>query len=220
MNLLILDIDGTMTQSGDHHLTAFKDAMHAVGIQEINTNWEQYTHITDTHVFTKNYIAQFGEEPDEMTFELLEEIMTSNIQEFVPPVELPGARQAVELLKAHPDFHFAYATGSLFEPAKYKLDETNIYYKEELLMGCNGYESREEIVTAAIDAAKEMYGVSEFENVLSVGDGIWDMKTAKNLNLKFLGIGEEYKEVFANEGVKHFVDDWMGVDIDYLRSIL
>ncbi len=220
MNLLILDIDGTMTQSESHHLGAFEDAMRSVGIQEINTNWEKYTHITDTHVFKENYIAQFGVEPDEMTFELLEEIMTSNIQEFVAPVELPGARQVVEMLKAHPNFHFAYATGSLYTPAKYKLEETNIYFKEELLMGCNGYESREEIVTAAIDAAKAKYGVSEFDNILSVGDGVWDLKTARNLGLAFLGMGEKNQEVFAKEGVKYAVKNWEEVDVAYLQRIL
>lgn len=220
MNLLILDIDGTMTQSENHHLGAFEDAMRSVGIQDIDTNWEKYEHITDTHVFKENYIAQFGAEPDEMTFELLEEIMTSNIQEFVSPIELPGARQAVEMLKAHPDFHFAYATGSLYAPAKYKLDETNIYYKDELLLGSNGYDSREEIVRAAIHAAKAKYEVVEYENILSVGDGIWDLKTARNLGLKFLGMGEKNQELFAEEGVQHALVDWEKVDVAYLYRIL
>ena len=74
-------------------------------------------------------------------------------------------------------------------------------------------------MTAAINAAKNKYKIEEFENILSVGDGIWDLKTARNLGLKFLGMGEKNQEVFANEGAQHFVDDWTKVDVAFLQSV-
>jgi len=219
MNLLILDIDGTMTLSEQHHLGAFEDAMRGVGVMNIDDDWKKYDHITDTHIFKHNYKAQFGEEPDDSIVELLEELMMDFIQEFVPPQEIPGAKQIVELVQRSSDYVFAYATGSLYGPAKFKLDETGIPYHEDILISSNGLDSREEIVMAAIEAAKRHYKIEKFEKIISAGDGLWDVSTARNLNLPFLGIGNKNQEKFKEEGVNFFIEDWEGVDIAYLNGI-
>jgi len=220
MKLIILDIDGTMTLSEQHHLSAFMDGMQGVGIQEVNTNWAGYKHITDTFIFKENYRAHFGEDPNEDMLDLLEELITDSILEFVPPKEVPGAKVLVDMVKASDDYVFAYATGALYAPAKYKLDETSIFYEESILIGSNKYETREEIVTAAIEAAKEHYRIDEFEKIISAGDGMWDLSTARNLNLPFLGIGDKNKDKFAAEGAKFLRADWEGVDTAYLDGII
>ena len=219
MKLIILDIDGTMTLSEHHHQSAFLDGLNAVGIQEVNQDWASYKHITDTYIFKENYIAQFGVEPDEETYSLLEELIADNIQAFVPPKEVPGAKAFVEMLKNNADYAFAYATGSLYAPAKYKLDETGIFYTEDILIGSNGLESREEIVSSAIEAAKKHYQVDHFEKIISAGDGMWDLKTAQNLGLYFLGIGEKNEKAFTEENVKFYRKDWEEINVDYLNGV-
>lgn len=219
MNLIILDIDGTMTLSEQHHLSAFIDGMQGVGIQEVNTNWAGYQHITDTFIFKENYRAQFGEDPGEEVLDLLEELITDSILEFVSPKEVPGAKAFVDMIRKSDDYVFAYATGALYAPAKYKLDETGIFYEESILIGSNGYDTREEIVTAAIEAAKSHYKINEFEKIISAGDGMWDLSTARNLDLSFFGIGDKNKDKFIAEGAQFFRDDWIGVDVSYLDGI-
>jgi len=220
MKLIILDIDGTMTLSEQHHLSAFLDGMQGVGVQEVNTNWGGYEHITDTFIFKENYRAQFGEDPDEAVLELLEELITDSILEFVPPKEVPGAKVFVEMIQKSDDYVFVYATGALNAPAKYKLDETGISYEDSIMIGSNGYDTREEIVTAAIEAAKSHYKVDDFEKIISAGDGMWDLTTARNLDLPFLGIGAKNRDKFVAEGAQFFRDDWIGVDREYLDVIV
>ena len=87
------------------------------------------------------------------------------------------------------------------------------------MIGSNGYDTREEIVTAAIEAAKEHYKIDTFEKIISAGDGMWDLSTARNLELPFLGIGDKNKDKFVAEGAQFFRDDWIGVDVSYLDSI-
>ena len=52
---------------------------------------------------------------------------------------------------------------------------------------------------ACIDKAKEQYGVAEFEKIVSVGDAVWDLKTAANLNIGFIGINEPAKFKFLGD---------------------
>jgi phosphoglycolate phosphatase-like HAD superfamily hydrolase len=219
MKLIILDIDGTMTKSEQHHLSAFLDGLHGVGIQEVNTNWGGYEHITDTFIFKENYRTQFGEDPDEEVFGLLEELITDSILEFESPKEVLGAKAFVDTIQQSGDYVFAYATGALKSPAKYKLDETGIFYEEPILIGANGFDTREEIVTAAIKAAKDHYKVNEFEKIISAGDGLWDLTTARNLNLPFLGIGNKNIEKFTAEGAKNCKENWLEIDLKYLDEI-
>ena len=54
---------------------------------------------------------------------------------------------------------------------------------------------REEIVSAAIKNALTYYHADKFERVISVGDGLWDLLTAKNLDLEFIGVGLTNKEI-------------------------
>jgi len=220
MNLIVFDIDGTMTLSEQHHLGAFQDAMNGVGVMNIDDDWKSYKHITDTHIFKHNYIAQFGHEPDEDTLALLEELLLDSIQEFVSPLEMPGAKQIVNTVKAHPNYAFAYATGSLYTPAQYKLDETGIHYHQDILIGANGFDSREEIVNAAIEAAKKYHRVDHFDKIISAGDGLWDLQTAKNLELLFLGIGAKNMDAFTDLGAKYCEENWLEIDMEYLDGVL
>ena len=53
--------------------------------------------------------------------------------------------------------------------------------------------TREEILLKCIDLSKNQYGVTKFEKSVSVGDAVWDLKTAGNLKLGFIGINKPEK---------------------------
>ena len=44
--------------------------------------------------------------------------------------------------------------------------------------------------------SKNYFQVTTFENIISVGDGVWDVKTAKNLGIYFLGIRDKNLKEF------------------------
>lgn len=74
--------------------------------------------------------------------------------------------------------------------------------------------SRQEIVLKAMDRAKNLLGISEFKKTLYVGDGIWDAKTCKILNIPFIGISSQFpQERLILEGAiqvfPHFNEDFL-----------
>ena len=49
--------------------------------------------------------------------------------------------------------------------------------------------TREEIVRLAIARARERYGCT-YLRIVSVGDGVWDVRTAQQLQLPFVGVAQ------------------------------
>jgi phosphoglycolate phosphatase-like HAD superfamily hydrolase len=80
--------------------------------------------------------------------------------------------------------------------------------------------SREEIVNSAIEKAKKYYNVDEFQKIISVGDGIWDLKTARNLGIHFLGIRDKNLADFKKENIKSHISNWMSFDFDQVKKDL
>ncbi len=106
-----------------------------------------------------------------------------------------------------PDIAICFATGSLLKPAKYKLNSIGINYSTQQLVASNQIFEREQIVLKAIENAKKFYNVDNFRRIISVGDGLWDLKTAQNLGIEFIGIGNMHKEVLFENGMqRHFED--------------
>ena len=71
------------------------------------------------------------------------------------------------------------------------------------------------MVLDAIERAKAYYNISKFDEIISVGDGIWDLKTAQNLDLNFIGIGLKNKELLLQNGCP----DWFENMEDFRISL-
>lgn len=220
MNLIVFDIDDTLTKSEYQHQLAYVNAMKHFGINDINTDWKSYAHHTDSFILKENY--EFNKKDTfSLTFiEEFEEQMASLILKLDPVSEIRGASQTVAFFEKHPNYCVAFATGSLLAPAYIKLDQAGINYNPQLVIGSNSNFEREAIVAKAIDTAKIKANISSFENIISVGDGIWDLKTAKNLNLSFIGIGVKNTEDFNREHIKYHINDWHDFDLQTAESLL
>ncbi|WP_298418742.1 HAD hydrolase-like protein [uncultured Kordia sp.] len=214
-NLLVFDIDGTLLDSENVHQTGFVKAMKAIGVSSVNTNWESYTHLTDSYIAKENYeiVINRGFSNQILTRfedEFLKEILDASV------TEIQGADAFLNKILTETNYGVCFATGSLLKPAILKLNRANIRYDKELLVTSSHYLTREEIVNAAIAKAKTYFGVKKFKRVISLGDGIWDVKTAQNLNLEFIGIGEKNKEKLAAKGAKHHFVNFKEFDINLL----
>lgn len=113
-----------------------------------------------------------------------------------------------------------FATGSLLKPAILKLEQAKIWYDEKLIASSNLFYEREQIVSDSIEKAKKYYCVEEFENIISIGDGIWDLKTAKNLNLKFIGVGLKNYADFKKERIEIHTENWYNFDFENAENKL
>jgi phosphoglycolate phosphatase-like HAD superfamily hydrolase len=65
--------------------------------------------------------------------------------------------------------------------------------------------SRDEIVHRAIEKAKFHYDCRNFSTVVYVGDGVWDVTTAKNLGIGFIGVSAAEKRYRLKKAGAKFI---------------
>ena len=209
--LFVFDIDDTLTVSAKLHQEAFLLSMKNFDFIDIDTNWGGYLHHTDSYIFRKNY-----EKNKSIPFSnsLIETFETGILKylKLNAVAEVRGAAHFIASLREQ-GYAVCFATGSLEKPAFLKLEKIGIPFSPELVVASNTLESREEIVSQAITNAERFYDMT-FESVISVGDGLWDLKTARNLGIDFIAIGPRNKAVLLKKGTKFHADNWLNFNLD------
>ena len=225
MKLAIFDIDGTLTNTNRVDDECFVKALaEAHAITEIDTDWATYPHTTDSGIILHIFQEKFGRNPDETEVgefkscfvNMLGEQYQSNSSSFA---EIAGASFALHRLRRESDWAAAIATGCWRESALLKLRAARIdidgipaAYAEDGL-------SREEILRAAVSRSLKQYRLSSFGKIVSIGDGLWDVRAARRLNFTFLGVGGgESRAMLHQAGSRHVVEDF--ADYDLLVSLL
>jgi len=215
MKLAIFDIDGTLTNTNSVDDECFVKALaEAHAITEIDTDWATYPHTTDSGITLHIFKKKFGRNPEETELDnfkrcfvnMLSEQYQSNAPSFA---EIPGASFALKRLKRESDWAVAIATGCWRESALLKLRAAQIdidgipaAYAEDGL-------SREEILRAAVSRSLEQYQLNSFAKIISIGDGLWDVRTARRLNFTFLGVGcGESAAMLHQAGATHVIEDF------------
>ena len=225
MRLAIFDIDGTLTKTNSVDAECFTRALtEAHGITEIETDWAAYPHTTDSGITLHLFQGKFGRKPEESELgkfkdcfvNMLRDHYESNPSSFA---EIAGASLALKRLKPESGWVVAIATGCWRDSALLKLRAAQIdadgipaAYAEDGL-------SREEILQAAVTRSLEQSRLSSFEKIVSIGDGLWDVRTARRLDFAFLGVGcGESAALLHQAGAKHVIEDF--VDYCQLLKIL
>jgi len=215
MKLAIFDIDGTLTKTvgvdEECFVRAFADT-HA--ITGINTNWAEYDYVTDSGITLQIFEEQFGRAPDEAELlglkdcfvGLLREQYQINARLFA---EIPGAAAMLARLEQESAWAVAIATGCWRASACLKLEAAGIKFDGLPAAFAEDGPSRERIVQAAVVKAAAAYQSHEFEKVVSIGDGLWDARTARQLGFAFLGVGsEERAEMLRRAGACRVIEDF------------
>lgn len=219
-NLIVFDIDDTLTKSENQHQTAFVNTMINFGITEINKNWKSYKNVTDSYILKQNFETNFEKDFEISFIAEFEDKMTSLFLKEPETVEIEGAKKIVDFFMRETDYAICFATGSLLKPALIKLEQATINFVPDLVESANSIYTREDIVKSVINKAREYFQVDEFENIISVGDGIWDLKTARNLGIHFLGIRNKNLIDFKQENIKSHIVDWTNFDFQKIKTAL
>ena len=219
-NLIVFDIDDTLTKSEHQHQAAFVNTMLDFGITDINQDWKSYQNVTDSFILKVNYEAHFKKEFDLSLISEFEKKMTASMLTLSKTEEIKGASTIVDFFMKETDYAICFATGSLLQPALIKLAQANINFVPNLVEASNMIYTREDIVKSAIEKAKKYFGVPKFKNIISVGDGIWDLKTARNLGVHFLGIRNKNLADFQQENIKSHIEDWTNFDFNTIKTAL
>ena len=204
--LIVFDIDGTLTNSVTLYHSVVIRSMHLMGIKDVDTDFSGYKYHTDSYGLKWNYENNFNKPYNKDLLNVFEDLIYKELSKHPPVSEIEGAKDCVnELLDAN--CAVAFATGSLLRPAKLKLDQCQIWYKEGLIATSSISFDREAFVLRAIENAKKYFKIKEFDQIYSVGDGVWDLETAKKLGLTFIGIGKPHKEKLIANGCSVYFDD-------------
>lgn len=212
-SLLVFDIDGTLTNSIKAHQKAFTEALYDLGVKTIDTNFKEYKHYTDSYIAKVIYEKDTNQEFSDIKIKEFENYLTKRITRSKIN-EILGAKKLIEYLETQSEFAVCYATGSLLKPAIFKLDSIGIKYSKKQLVASNNIHEREDIVLKAIENALEFYAVNTFNRIIAVGDGLWDLKTAHNLDLEFIGIGSSNKKNLVANGMKKYFENLTNFKIE------
>ncbi len=216
MNLAVFDIDGTLTNTNsvdnECFVKAFADAYAIVGI---STDWAAYPHTTDSGIMLHIFQERFGRAPkanelnkfNQCFIGLLSEQYQSSSSHFA---EISGAANALNFLKRESEWAIAIATGCWRESAFLKLKAAGIKIDGIPIAVAEDGISREEIIQVAVSEAKSYYRHGDFEKIVSIGDGLWDVRAAARLEIAFLGVGSGETEAKLHQaGAKHVIKDFV-----------
>lgn len=222
MKLAIFDIDGTLTNTNSVDDGCFVKALsEAHAITGINTDWATYLHTTDSGITQQIFQEKFGRDPASPELDkfkscfvnMLTEQYHLNSSSFN---EIAGASIAVSRLKRETDWAVAIATGCWRESALLKLRAAKIDIDGIPAAFAEDGLSREEILQAAVSQSLEQYRLSSFAKTVSIGDGLWDVRTARRLNFAFLGVGcGEAAAMLDRAGARHVLEHFA----DYSRLV-
>ena len=150
MNLIVFDIDDTLTKSEYQHQLAYVTAMREFGIARVDQNWKTYKHHTDSYILKANFENNHTTKFEFSQIPAFEERMTEHMLTLTEVSEIKGAKTVVSNFLDRDDYAVAFATGSLLKPALIKLNQSQIQYNPNLVVGSNTIYSREDIVKEAI----------------------------------------------------------------------
>ena len=184
-------------------------------ITDVNTNWAGYSHTTDSAIMLDIFKHHFNRAPDEAELlrfkshfvNLLEDYRCKDSALFT---EIAGASSMLQRLNQEPEWRVAIASGGWRVSAELKLKAAGIDADDFPAAFADDGLSREEILQSAISKAESVYQQESFARIVSVGDGVWDVRTARNLKFPFLGIGagEDAEKKLHRAGATHVIKDF------------
>lgn len=216
MNLVIFDVDDTLVRSGSYEDQLFWQALSEVlGLEREPFDWANFTHVTDSGITSEVFRRQRGCDPSTDALAATERYFAGLWQAALSDwhqddVEVPGARAMLDVLRDHAHWQVALATGAWGEAARAKLAAANILH-DAFSLGCaNDAMAREDIISIAWDRARTASGLDEFDRVVYVGDGAWDVKACRNLDLPLVGMAvtDETQKRLSSLGVSHILTDY------------
>lgn len=198
--LLIFDIDGTICDTQSAEGECYAEALFVVtGIKADTLDWSQFQEPTSSAII-KEILANTSEkEHKEALFknlfiELLKKIQHQYPQGFLP---IKGAVDFIKHIRSNNLYDIAIASGGFDLEAEFKLKCCGLNIHDFPHATSSDTPKRKDIITLA--AQKAGYPLT---SVVYLGDGVWDVKATKELNIPMIGIGRKI-ETLKSLGILH-----------------
>lgn len=217
MNLIIFDIDGTLTDTKTVDDQCFIQAFQEVfGIDLKNQNWADLQNVTDWGITEEVIFNHYGRNPTSAEYAEMKQRFFQNLEaahrkdphQFK---EVPGANAFFHHLAKIPDFELAIATGGWEQSARMKLEVIGINPDAFAFSHSDHFINRGEITRQAMALAQKPHG-GKFEDILYFGDGEWDYFTCQELGIRFIGIDVRNNGKLAGLGAAMVFEDYNNQD--------
>ncbi len=206
--LVLFDVDGTLCDTCEVDEECFLRAVgEALALPLQGEDWTSAPHVTDAGILAWMWRRHRGGEPTEAEVgrviarfvNLLHEAHQARPGRFAA---MSGAARAVATLP-HRGFDVAAATGGWRQPALMKLRAAHLPSRI-LLASSTESQDRAEVFHLAAERAH-----AEAENVVLVGDGVWDLRVSQELGWAFVGVASGARAgQLANAGAHVVVPDF------------
>ncbi len=212
MNLVMLDIDGTLIQSYEYDREVFGKVIGEVlGCPPVDADLNGYIHKTSLGVTEEAVRRVTGREVERGE---VEEVKRKVLHRFeamhkeTPHLfsEVPGARNFLERLSKQDDTGTAIATGCWLEEAWLKTSSSGLSIEGIPTASSNDDRDRMKIMVLAEEKARLATGCPNFKRIVYVGDGAWDLQMSRRLGYGFIGIGPRVEAYQASEGIRWHAD--------------
>lgn len=191
--LVIFDVDGTLTATNAVDDECFRRAMGTVlGVEITSVGAEASVHATDSYIsraLGERHLQRTPSESDvaRMTTCFVNELRAELARAPERFAAIPGAQGLFDVLR-RAGWSIAVATGGWGPSARLKLAAAGLAEPDLIIACASDATTRREIVSLAAARAVERHGHG-FERIVSVGDRPWDVRTAAELELPFIGVG-------------------------------
>jgi phosphoglycolate phosphatase-like HAD superfamily hydrolase len=228
MNLVMFDIDGTLTQSDHVDTDCFVQAAREVlNLPRIDCEWSHYRHVTDSGIATELIKSHFGRMPIPGELEcirdrfirLLHEALFANSVLCRPT---PGASKMLTALSARGDVTLALATGGWEQSARLKLRSAGFQMEGIAVASADDSFQREQIIAIAQVRALQRCRIKAFDSLVYVGDGLWDLQASRRLGIPFIAVANgEHAQKLRSHGADLILPDFRdyGRFLEMLQSV-
>ncbi|MBW8192837.1 HAD hydrolase-like protein [Neiella marina] len=208
MHLVMFDVDGTLTESYQYDQACYGATMKHITGLDVDTDWNNYTHVTDSAVTLE--ILQQHNLPSNMATEAechfairLRTMHANQPGQFAP---IKGAPRMLQQLK-QADVGLAIATGCWRDSALIKLKNSGVAVDGIPMATASDALTRQDIMRTAEERAAQCYGINQFDSVIYIGDGTWDVRSSRELGWHFVGVGADIDNL-RSLGVYHTLRDY------------
>ncbi len=214
MNLILFDIDGTITNTTLIDYECFVQTFHDLFRLDVSDmQWNDFEHVTDSgvtsEIFKKHLKRELSEEDEKAIKFYFFDLLNLRKQEIS---EIPGAIKTLQRLSEMHHTDIAFATGGWKMTAIFKLGSIGYEIGNQIIATADDHFDRAQITLQAINQFRIKHNLRAFESITYIGDGLWDLKASRQLGINFIGIDYLKTNELISAGAEFVIEDLLHTD--------
>jgi phosphoglycolate phosphatase-like HAD superfamily hydrolase len=216
-HLVLFDLDGTLVHSQSVDSEIYVRSLGEVfGFADVDSDWSGYRHTTDSGILQETFQLRLGRAPTVREVSAFRAHFVAGITAAAaqaPFREIPGAGQALRHIGAAQFYHIGLATGGWSQSARCKMSSAGLCYDAFPSASADDAIARTAIMQLAIARSLKHVRGRRFDTMVYVGDGIWDARACRELEIPFVGIATgKHADTLRGDGAAQVLDGYSDME--------